>query len=140
MRRVSTLLLLAFAAGVAAESLHTEAAGLRFAGPRDWSRVPAPSDVRAAQDRLPRAPAGCARRGPDWTRCWIHSSRIAEVRGRAGRRSGARHRRMVEDEHLVDDGRLVLAHDVDVQLLRGLRAERLRLDSDQARACVDPGA
>jgi len=56
MRRISTLLLLAFAAGVAAESLHTEAAGIRFAVPRDWSRVPAPSDVRAAQDRLPRAP------------------------------------------------------------------------------------
>ena len=56
MRRVSTLLLLAFAAGVAAESLHTEAAGIRFAIPRDWSRVPAPSDVRAAQYRIPRAP------------------------------------------------------------------------------------
>ena len=55
MRRVATLLFFAFAASGAAESLHTEAAGIRFAVPRDWSRVPAPSDVRAAQYRIPRA-------------------------------------------------------------------------------------
>ena len=55
MRRVATLLFFAFAARGAAESLHTEAAGIRFAVPRDWSRVPAPSDVRAAQYRIPRA-------------------------------------------------------------------------------------
>jgi hypothetical protein len=32
-----------------------EAAGLRFAVPGDWTRVPAPSDMRAAQYRIPRA-------------------------------------------------------------------------------------
>ena len=32
----------------------TEAAGLRFTVPADWTRVPVPSDVRAAQFRVPK--------------------------------------------------------------------------------------
>ena len=40
----------------AADSVRTEAARLRFSVPRAWVRVPAPSDERAAQWKLPRAP------------------------------------------------------------------------------------
>ncbi len=47
--------LLAVAVAGAAEAIRTEAAGLRFALPRDWVRVPASSDVRAAQFQIPRA-------------------------------------------------------------------------------------
>ena len=61
MRR-TLLLLLAVAGGVApvasAGTAHTErseAAGLRFSVPSEWTRVPAPSDMRAAQFRVPRA-------------------------------------------------------------------------------------
>jgi hypothetical protein len=52
--------LLAFvlvAAGVslaAADPVRTQAAGLRFSHPSEWVRVPAPSDMRAAQFRVPR--------------------------------------------------------------------------------------
>ena len=35
----------------------TEAAGLRFSVPGDWARVPAPSDMRAAQFRVPHTGA-----------------------------------------------------------------------------------
>jgi len=40
---------------LAGETTRTEAVGLRFAVPNTWTRVPAPSDVRAAQWRIPRA-------------------------------------------------------------------------------------
>src|SRR2546425_12447472 len=56
------LLLSLCAASAAAESLNTEAAGMRFVVPRNWDRVPAPSDARAAQYRIPRA-AGDAEAG-----------------------------------------------------------------------------
>jgi hypothetical protein len=56
MRRVAPLLLLAFTSAVAAESVQTEAVGIRFAVPHEWNRVPASSELRAAQYRLPRAP------------------------------------------------------------------------------------
>ena len=49
------LLTLALAAQVAADPMRHEAAGLRFSVPRSWVRVPAPSDVRAAQYKIPRA-------------------------------------------------------------------------------------
>ena len=52
MRRhaVTFALLVAVAvAALATDMIRTEAAGLRFAVPRTWDRVPAPSDVRAAQ-------------------------------------------------------------------------------------------
>jgi hypothetical protein len=55
MRRVAIAVLLTVARASAADT-HTEAAGLRFTVPSQWSRVPAPSDVRAAQYRIPRAP------------------------------------------------------------------------------------
>jgi len=55
MLRAGALLALAVAAAAASETVRTEAAGLRFAVPREWTRVPAPSDVRAAQYRIPRA-------------------------------------------------------------------------------------
>jgi hypothetical protein len=57
MLRLATgaVVLLALPA-VAAEMIHGEAAGLRFSVPRAWTRVPASSDVRAAQWRLDRAP------------------------------------------------------------------------------------
>jgi len=41
--------------GAAADTVRTEAAGLRFTVPSAWTRVPAPSDVRAAQWRIARA-------------------------------------------------------------------------------------
>jgi hypothetical protein len=44
-----------FVAAVGAAPVRHEAAGLRFAVPAEWTRVPAPSDVRAAQYRIPRA-------------------------------------------------------------------------------------
>ncbi len=37
------------------QATRTEAAGLRFSVPADWARVPAPSDMRAAQFRVPHA-------------------------------------------------------------------------------------
>ena len=42
-------------AALAGETTRTEAVGLRFAVPAAWTRVPASSEVRAAQWRLPRA-------------------------------------------------------------------------------------
>jgi hypothetical protein len=38
---------------MAADAVRTEAVGLRFTVPKAWTRVPAPSDVRAAQWKLP---------------------------------------------------------------------------------------
>jgi hypothetical protein len=55
MPRLAVLLALGFGAALAAETMRTEAAGLRFAVPSEWTRVPATSDVRAAQYRVPRA-------------------------------------------------------------------------------------
>lgn len=50
-------LLAVLIAGVAAAGeVRTEAAGLRFTLPAEWARVPAPSDVRAAQWRIPHGP------------------------------------------------------------------------------------
>ena len=55
--RAKTFLLLvvtAMSAG-AADTVRTEAVGLRFTVPAGWTRVPAASDVRAAQWRIPGA-------------------------------------------------------------------------------------
>ena len=53
-RRAAVLSIVMLAsAGGAADSLRTEVAGLRFTLPSGWTRVPAPSDVRAAQWRIP---------------------------------------------------------------------------------------
>jgi hypothetical protein len=38
-----------------ADSMRTEAVGLRFRVPKEWTRVPATSEMRAAQYRVPRA-------------------------------------------------------------------------------------
>jgi hypothetical protein len=46
---------LACAPAGAADTVRTEAAGLRFTLPAAWTRVPAAIDTRAAQYRLPRA-------------------------------------------------------------------------------------
>ncbi len=54
MLRAAPFLVLALAAPVAAETARTEAASLRYAVPTAWTRVPAPSDVRAAQYTIPR--------------------------------------------------------------------------------------
>lgn len=56
MRRFALLVALAVAAPANAQTLRSEAVGLRFSVPKAWDRVPAASEVRAAQFRLPRAP------------------------------------------------------------------------------------
>ena len=43
------------AAPVWADGIVKEDAGLRYRVPKDWTRVPAPSDMRAAQYRVPGA-------------------------------------------------------------------------------------
>lgn len=48
-RHAVTLALLAAVVALATDMVRTEAAGLRFAVPRTWDRVPAASDFRAAQ-------------------------------------------------------------------------------------------
>ena len=53
-RTLAALLCLGLAAPAVAETVRSEAAGLRFNVPGDWTRVPAPSDMRAAQFRVPR--------------------------------------------------------------------------------------
>lgn len=50
---VSCLLMAGVA--LAGESLRTESAGLRFSVPSEWTRVPAASEMRQAQFRIPRA-------------------------------------------------------------------------------------
>ncbi len=55
LRTAAALLALVTASAFAAETVRTEAAGLRFTVPKTWTRVPAPSDFRAAQFQLPRA-------------------------------------------------------------------------------------
>ncbi len=58
MRALAILLVTVFVSSVAsAEPVRTQAAGLRFTHPSDWVRVPAPSDMRAAQFRIPKAGA-----------------------------------------------------------------------------------
>jgi hypothetical protein len=57
MRRmllVAALAALTVASAVA-ETTRKEDAGLRYSVPTTWQRVPAPSDMRAAQYRIPRA-------------------------------------------------------------------------------------
>ena len=54
-RALLALLAVAVAVPVAADTMRSEAAGLRFQVPGDWARVPAPSDMRAAQFRVPQA-------------------------------------------------------------------------------------
>jgi hypothetical protein len=49
------VLALPLAVAAAAEPVRTQAAGLRFSTPAEWVRVPATSDMRAAQFRVPRA-------------------------------------------------------------------------------------
>ena len=56
MRVLATLLSIALVATVGiADPVRTQAAGLRFTIPGEWVRVPAPSDMRAAQFRVPKA-------------------------------------------------------------------------------------
>jgi len=55
-RHAAALVLLFALPGLAADTIRGEAAGLRFSVPRAWDRVPAPSDVSAAQWKLRRAP------------------------------------------------------------------------------------
>ncbi len=56
MLRALALLFLALAVpAAAAETARTEAASLRYSLPPTWTRVPAPSDVRAAQYVIPHA-------------------------------------------------------------------------------------
>ena len=55
-KTVLLLLLVVIATRVgAADTVRTEAVGLRFTVPAGWTRVPAASDVRAAQWRIPQA-------------------------------------------------------------------------------------
>ncbi len=59
MRGTLALLLVLVTGGWSAAAdvqvIRSEASGLRFAVPAEWTRVPAPSDMRAAQFRVPRA-------------------------------------------------------------------------------------
>src|SRR5262245_48352196 len=55
MLRTVTVLALALAVPVAAQTGRTESASLRYTVPTTWKRVPAPSDFRAAQFTIPRA-------------------------------------------------------------------------------------
>lgn len=55
MRIAPIAVLLAVCAPAAADLLRTEAAGLRLSVPKEWTRVPATTDVRAAQFALPPA-------------------------------------------------------------------------------------
>src|SRR5262245_47749621 len=57
MRRLAATTLFLVSTAIAADLVRTEAVGLRFGHPADWKRVPASSDVRAAQFVIPRAGA-----------------------------------------------------------------------------------
>ena len=50
-------LVAAFVSAASADPVRTQAAGLRFSHPSEWVRVPAPSDMRAAQFRVPKTGA-----------------------------------------------------------------------------------
>jgi hypothetical protein len=54
---IATVTVIVAATLAAAAPIRTQATGLRFAHPSEWTRVPAPSDMRAAQFRVPRAGA-----------------------------------------------------------------------------------
>ncbi len=54
MLRTALFLLALVSPTLAADTVRTEAARLRFSVPAAWTRVPAPSDFRAAQLRIPR--------------------------------------------------------------------------------------
>ena len=56
MLRTVTILALVLATPALADTPRTEDASLRYHVPAGWTRVPAPSDVRAAQYTIPRAP------------------------------------------------------------------------------------
>lgn len=53
-------MLVAVATAASAESGRTEAAGIRFSVPKEWTRVPAPSDMRAAQYQIPHGDGDAA--------------------------------------------------------------------------------
>src|SRR5262249_4883147 len=53
MRRTVLAALALVAPAFAGDVVRTETVGLRFAVPKAWTRVPAPSDVRAAQWKIP---------------------------------------------------------------------------------------
>jgi hypothetical protein len=53
---VRTLLAVLLLVASHAAAGRVEDAGLRYTVPNEWPRVPAPSDVRAAQYRIPRVP------------------------------------------------------------------------------------
>jgi hypothetical protein len=53
-RHAIALLLFAVTPALAADAIRGEAVGLRFVVPRTWQRVPAASDVRAAQWKISR--------------------------------------------------------------------------------------
>lgn len=55
MLRIALVLVALVSPTFAADTVRTEAARLRFAAPASWTRVPAPSDFRAAQWKIPRA-------------------------------------------------------------------------------------
>jgi hypothetical protein len=55
MWRTAGAVVLVVAIAAAGDTLRTQAGGLRFSIPSAWTRVPAPSDVRAAQYRIPPA-------------------------------------------------------------------------------------
>ena len=57
LRHVGLLVAFIAVPAMAGEMVKTEAAGLRFAVPKQWTRVPAPSDMRAAQYKVPRTGA-----------------------------------------------------------------------------------
>ena len=57
MRALPIGALLVLASFACADTVRTEAAHLRFAHPSEWTRVPAPSDMRAAQFRVPKSGA-----------------------------------------------------------------------------------
>ena len=52
---LATLVLLTSTSLASADPVRTQAAGLRFTVPSEWTRVPAPSDMRAAQFRVPKS-------------------------------------------------------------------------------------
>jgi hypothetical protein len=54
---LATLGLLVATTLALADPIRTQATGLRFSHPSEWTRVPAPSDMRAAQFRVPKAGA-----------------------------------------------------------------------------------
>jgi len=53
---VAIVAVAAGASAARADDARSEAAGLRFTVAKDWTRVPAASDMRAAQFRVPHAP------------------------------------------------------------------------------------